>query len=54
MTFEEWLQHGIAAGWVSGPACAMHDGVPSTPAEDALLDDGDDPCMVVLRLWPED
>jgi hypothetical protein len=48
--FYEWLKKGLDAGWVE-EACATHDGVPSTDAEDAAWEAGSDPCQFVLRLW---
>jgi hypothetical protein len=53
MTFAEWLDHGIKAGWISAPACATHDGIPATPEETEEWDEGYDPCQTVLRVWPE-
>lgn len=52
--FWHWLNHGVANGWCSEPACGTHDGIPSTPEEQEAWDDGLDPCEHVLRLWPED
>lgn len=54
LTFAEWISYGVDKGWVSEPACATHDGVPSTEDELTDLDEGYDPCQHVLRLWPVD
>jgi hypothetical protein len=48
----DWIAYGVARGWVI-EACATHDGIPSTPEEDALWEDGLDPCQHVLRLRPD-
>jgi hypothetical protein len=47
----EWLELGVREGWVSEPACATHDGVPTNDEEDGLLEEGFDPCLPVVRLW---
>jgi len=49
--YEDWLQVGIAAGWVSDVGCATHHGLPMRDWEEALVDNGDDPCFVVMRVW---
>ena len=54
MTFEEWLQFGYYQGWCGPPVCLTHDGSPSSEAEDAQWDSGEDPCMHALRLYEDD
>lgn len=53
MTFEEWHQIGITNNWCGPTICYTHDGLPTTADEDQQFDDGDDPCMHILRLYPE-
>jgi hypothetical protein len=53
MTFDEWMQVGIARGWIAEGVCAMHDGLPMTDAETAEADAGGDPCLPALRVWIE-
>ena len=53
-TFEDWLAIGYARGWVGPPVCITHDGLPTTPLEDMWTDDGDDPCIHVLRLYEDE
>jgi len=48
--YEHWLHQGISSGWVEG-ACATHDGIPRTDAEEAEWEKGLDPCEPILRLW---
>lgn len=48
--FNEWLQVGIKAGWVTNTHCSTHDGIAMTPEEEAEFEDGGDPCIHVLRL----
>ena len=50
LTINDWIDYGIERGWATG-ACATHDGIPSTPAEDAAWEDGEDPCQPILRIW---
>jgi hypothetical protein len=52
MTYEDWVQTGVDRGWIHTPVCATHDGIPRTEAEAEALEDGDDPCMIVLRVAP--
>lgn len=47
-----WLAYGVARGWCSPPVCVMHDGTPMTPVEELELEEGSDPCMHIVRLWP--
>lgn len=51
-TFDEWVAHGVANGWVSEQYCAVHDGgYDYFSAEDrADYDQGGDPCEPVLRI----
>lgn len=51
MTFAEWLQIGLEHNWISEGVCGMHDMLPMTDFERTLFDDGDDPCIPVLRVW---
>lgn len=51
MTFEEWLEHGQLEGWISDPHCQTHDGTRMTEEEDEQFNDGDDPCIIVVRIW---
>lgn len=52
--FASWLKIGMERGWVSGPVCATHEGLPSTDEEDAEWDAGFDPCVGALRIYPQD
>lgn len=56
MTFEEWIRTGIANKWISPPVCGMHEGVPVTAEEEYELDEGNDPCHTVVRVFydPDD
>jgi hypothetical protein len=50
MTFEEWLQLGIDAGFCTDQYCAFHSCPPLSPAEEALLDEDEEICYHVVRL----
>lgn len=50
--FDKWLQMGITLGYCSEVACDTHDPVPLTPAEEADMEDGGDPCVPAVRLYP--
>lgn len=48
--FNEWLKIGLLNNWVSYPYCDTHD--PNlTDAEMIDFDEGNDPCVVVMRVW---
>lgn len=50
LSFQDWLQMGIDAGYCSTPVCNTHDGLPSTDEEDAEWEEGLDPCVPAVRL----
>ena len=50
-SFDEWLAFGVERGWVSEPVCDTHIGPVLTEAELLEFDDGNDPCVHVLRLF---
>lgn len=47
----DWLQYGIAKGWVTDSFCSTHDGDPYMD-EDELQqwEEGGDPCCVVIKV----
>jgi hypothetical protein len=50
----EWLDLGIAKGWISEPFCYTHDGDPyMTEEEEQQWEEGGDPCSPVLKLLTE-
>jgi hypothetical protein len=51
LDFQEWIEHGVANGWISEPVCYHHDMLPVTDIEAEQLDEGDDPCLNVIRVW---
>lgn len=50
--FGTWLAAGIAAGYCGPAVCETHDGTPTTNDEDKQFEDGYDPCIYILRLYP--
>ena len=48
----DWVQVGIAKGWISEQYCAVHDGGWQylTPEEQEYADEGGDPCEPVFRI----
>ncbi|MCV7174755.1 hypothetical protein [Mycolicibacterium sphagni] len=51
--FETWLRHGYEQGWCGPPVCSIHDGVPTSEAEDIDYDDGGEPCLHIIRLYED-
>lgn len=49
----DWLNYGIANGWISAPFCYTHDQAPMTEAEAEEFDEGWDPCITALRVNPD-
>ena len=51
LDLREWIEYGIAQGWVTEPTCYNHDQLPVTVEEAADMEEGGDPCINVMRLW---
>lgn len=51
MPFDVWVEIGLRRGWVTPPLCHTHDGIATTPDEDQAFEDGDDPCIHIMRLY---
>ena len=51
MTFEEWLEYGKANKWCSQPDCWTHSAMEMTDEEYAAFDDGDDLCILAVRIY---
>ncbi len=49
--FAEWVEVGVAAGWISMPDCGTHQSIPLREWEEAEVDEGGDPCIIVARVW---
>lgn len=52
--FDEWLRLGMDNGFIGPPVCETHDGLPTSEAEDDEFMDGADPCIHMLRLYPDE
>lgn len=53
MDFEEWAEYGWRMGWVGPPICHTHDGLPLSADEMEEWEQGDDPCIHLLRLYED-
>lgn len=53
ISFVEWINLGIKNGWASDIVCYTHDGPQMTDEEVELWDDGQDPCMFMIRVWDD-
>ena len=53
LTLSQWIEIGIQQGWCGPSICYTHDGLPSTEEEESAWDNGDDPCIHILRLYPD-
>jgi len=52
--FEEWLKVGVSNGWCGPAVCYTHDGLPTSEPEDAEFEEGNDPCLHIIRLYEDD
>jgi hypothetical protein len=49
----DWRDLGIANGWISKPFCDTHDSGYMTDEEELAWENGEDPCMMVFRIWED-
>ena len=52
--YTAWMRHGLAMGWISPPTCYNHDGLGLTELEELQLENGDDPCIWLVRVYEDD
>lgn len=53
MDFFEWRDLGLANKWISEPFCDTHDSGYMTDEEEVSWENGEDPCMMVFRIWED-
>ena len=53
VTFDEWLEIGMAENWCGPAVCYTHDSFPMSEEEDNEFADGSDPCMHMIRLYED-
>lgn len=51
---DDWIRYGVLKGWCTPPVCATHDGIPQTREEDESWENGEDPCVHVIRPYYDD
>jgi hypothetical protein len=51
MNKKQWLIQGIENNWVSFPVCYWHEMIPLTESEEALLEEDDEICVSVVRIY---
>jgi len=51
--FFEWRDLGIANKWISEPFCDTHDSGYMTDEEEQAWENGEDPCMMVFRIYED-
>lgn len=54
LAFEDWLAIGYKSGWCGPPVCYLHDDIPTSEIEDQQLHDDEEPCINILRLYPDE
>ena len=53
MNRHEWIKIGYDNGWCGPEVCYTHDDIPLSPIEEEMLNEGDDVCLYILRLYPD-
>ena len=53
MTFNEWINIGIKAGYCGPAVCYTHDGLPLSKREDELMWDSAELCIGIVRLYDD-
>ncbi|AXH46840.1 hypothetical protein I5G67_gp002 [Mycobacterium phage Aminay] len=53
LSLGDWLRYGYGQGYCSPPVCELHDGIGTTASEDNDLEDGGEPCISVVRIYPD-
>ena len=53
ISFFEWRDLGLANKWISEAFCDTHDTGYMTDEEEKAWENGEDPCMVVFRVWED-
>lgn len=53
-SFDEWIEFGMNKGWCGPPVCSTHDGVPTSHAEEVEWEEGNDPCIHVVRMYEDE
>lgn len=51
ISFDIWMEIGLRQGFCTPPVCHTHDGLPTTAEEDETFDEGQDPCIHIMRLY---
>lgn len=51
MDFVDWINYGVEMEWCSPIVCDTHDGMVLTDEEAKQWDEGEDPCITVVRIW---
>lgn len=52
--YNSWLTYGVKMGWCGPAVCYTHDGLPTTEEEDGSWEEGEDPCIHVIRMYEDD
>lgn len=52
--FNEWINEGMSRGWCGPPVCHTHDGLPLSDIESVELNEFDDICIHIVRLYSSD
>lgn len=54
LDFKDWIKYGIDMGWCGPPVCHTHDGLPISDIEAEHMEQYEDICIHVVRLYSDD
>lgn len=52
-SFDNWIKIGLKKGWCGPAVCYTHDSFPISLEEDNEFEEGNDPCMHMIRLYED-
>jgi len=54
MNKDEWITLGLQRGFCGPPVCEVHDGMPRSWTESEILLLGEEICIDIIRLYPDE
>lgn len=54
MNRQEWIKIGYENSWCGPPVCIVHDDIPISFIEGEEMAEGEEPCIEILRLYPDE
>ncbi|MGA0710164.1 MAG: hypothetical protein ACO3O7_05700 [Ilumatobacteraceae bacterium] len=51
--FALWIEYGITSGYCGPIVCFDHDGIPTTSAEDEVIEEYGEICIPIVRVYAD-